>query len=99
MPRKQHPTVTPPNLPPEKAYALLNVQLEKLKALKGRNYLEAKADEDEWSQLTEKLMIRSFGSDSPNHSHFRDAMFAGEHYVEFRGPVPHDRYQRNFEAR
>jgi hypothetical protein len=100
LPRKKQPTVTPPDLPPEKAYALLNVQLEKLQALKGRSYAAAKADEDEWSQLTEKLVIRSFGSDGPNHVNFFRARAAGEHrVVMFDEGVPHQRYQRNFEAR
>jgi hypothetical protein len=100
LPRKQQPIVTFPNLLPEKAYPLFNAQLEKLKALKGRNYAEAKADEDEWSQLTEKLVIRSFGSDGPNHLNFFRARHAGEHRALMYGEgVPHDRYQRNFEAR
>ncbi len=92
--------MTPPDLPPEKAHALLNGQLENLKAFKGRNYAEAKADEDEWSQLTEKFVIRSFGSDGPNHNNFFRARNAGEHRVlMFDEDVPHDSYQRNFEAR
>jgi hypothetical protein len=100
LPRKQQPIVTPPDLPPEKAYALLNVQLEKLQAFKSRSYAEAKADEDEWSQLTEKLVIRSFGSDGPNHLNFFRARAAGEHrVVMYDEGVPHERYQRNFEAR
>jgi hypothetical protein len=91
---------TPPDLPPEKAYTLLNVQLEKLQSFKGRSYLEAKADEDEWSQLTEKFVIRSFGSDGPNHLNFFRARAAGEHRaLMYDEEVPHDRYQRNFEAR
>jgi hypothetical protein len=100
MPRKQQPIVTSPDLLPEKAYPLFNAQLEKLKALNGRNYTAAKADEDEWSQLTEKLVIRSFGSDGPNHLNFFRARNAGEHRALMYGEgVPHDRYQRNFEAR
>lgn len=100
MPRKQEPTGTPADLPPERAYAVLNVQLEKLQRLKGRGYQEAKSDEDEWSQLTEKLVIRSFGSTSSNHDNFLMALHAGEHYMRpAGGPTPHQLYQRNFEAR
>ena len=78
----------------------MNVQLEKLQAFKGRNYAEEKADEDEWSQLTEKLVIRSFGSDGPNHLNFFRTRAAGEHrVVMYDEGVPHERYQRNFEAR
>jgi hypothetical protein len=100
LPRKQQPTVTPPDLPPERAHPLLNVQLEKLEGFKGRNYTEAKADEQEWSQFTEKLVIRSFGSDSPNHLNFFRARADGEHRaLMYDEGVPHERYQRNFEAR
>lgn len=92
--------MTPADLPPEKAHALLTVQLEKLQAFRGRNYQEAEAEEEEWSQLTEKIIIRSFGSDSPNHDNFLMALHAGEHYMRLPGgPIPHGLYQQNFESR
>jgi hypothetical protein len=97
--KRVQPIVTTRDLPPERAYAALNAQLEKLQTLKGRNYAEAKAEEDEWWQSTEKLVIRSFGSESTNNSNFRNAMFAGEHYAIVDDVVPHERYQNNFEAR
>ncbi len=100
MPSKRtQPTETPPNLPPERAYAVLKAQLEKLQLLKGRNYQEAKAAEAEWFQLTGKLVLRSFGSESTNYSNFRRGLSAGEHFAIMDGVVPHGRYQRNFEAR
>jgi len=97
--KRTQPSETPPDLSPEKAYTVLKTQLVELQALRGRNYQEAKAEEDEWSHLTEKLIIRSFGSDSTNYRNFRGALFAGEHYAIMDDVIPHARYQRNFEAR
>ncbi len=101
MPTKRiQPTETPPDLPPEKAYLVLNAQLERLQSLKGRNYQEAKPDEDEWIQLTEKLVLRSFGSGSGNYGNIRRARSAGVHQiVMYDEPIPHARYQSNFQAR
>jgi hypothetical protein len=87
-------------LPPEKAYSVLKAQLTKLQDLKGRNYQEADAAEEEWFQLTEKLVIRSFGDASANHRNFRSTRSAGEHYmVPYDAGIPHALNQRNFEAR
>jgi len=97
--RRTQPAGTLPDLPPEKAYGVLNAQLEKLQLLKGRNYQDAEAAENEWSQLTAKLVLRSFGSESMNYSNFRRGGSAGEHFAVLAGVVPHARYQRNFEAR
>src|SRR3989442_6879850 len=98
--RKVQPFTTHPDLTTEKAYASLSAQLESLEKLKGRDYREAKADETEWKNLTEKLTIRAFGSDSANVRNFYHARSAGEHsIVPWRGSVPHARFQRNFEAR
>jgi hypothetical protein len=99
LPRKQQPAETLPDLSPEKAYAVLNVQLEKLQLLKDRNYEEANAAENEWFQLTEKLVLRSFGSGSTNYSNFRRGRSAGVHFAVMNGVVDHARYQRNFESR
>ena len=101
MPPKRTQTIeTPPDLSPERAYSFLKTQLEKLQHLKGRNYQEAEAEEKEWSQLTQKLVLRSFGSASTNYGNFQGALFAGEHYIQlYGGGVPHARYQKNFEAR
>jgi len=98
--RKVQPAGTPPDLPPEKAYSLLKKQLEGLQSLKGHDYQAAEAAEDEWYNLTEKLVMRSFGSESPNHRNFRSGRSAGEHsMVPYDAGVPHGLYQRNFEAR
>jgi len=51
----------PADLPPERAYPLLKQQLAKLQELKGRNYLETEAAEEEWRQFTETLVLRAFG--------------------------------------
>jgi len=87
-------------LAPEKAYSVLKAQLAKLQELKGRNYQEAEAAEDEWYNLTAKLVLRSFGSGSTNFSNFRNGRSAGEHYLlPYGAGVPHALNQRNFEAR
>lgn len=91
---------TPADLPAEKAAAALARQLDSLQKLKGRNYQEAKPDEQEWRNLTEKLIIRSFGSGSANLSHFHSANWAGEHYAAAYGEdIPHDLYQSNYNKR
>jgi hypothetical protein len=72
---------TPANLPVQKAYPLLKTQLDKLQELKGHNYQESDAAEDEWIQLTEKLVLRSFGGGSTNYGNILHARAAGEHYM------------------
>lgn len=99
-PRRTQPAETLSDLLPEKAYTVLKTQLAKLQELKGRNYRDAEATEDEWFNLTAKLVLRSFGSGSTNYSNFRSGRSAGEHYmVPFDVGVPHALYQQNFEAR
>ncbi len=88
---------------PEKAYAVLKAQLEKLQALKGRNYEQARAEVEEWYHLTEKLVLRSFGGGSQNHVNFKNGRSAGEHsmvldFGPYRGP-DHQLNQSNHEAR
>jgi len=87
------------DLSPEKAHAALSKQLEALQALKGRNYLEAKPAEDEWDHLTEKLIIRIFGSDSSNLRSFHSAHRAGMHQIPYPGSVDHRLRQSNYELR
>jgi hypothetical protein len=99
LPRKSEPSGTPPDLAPERAYAALSGQLAALQNLRGRDYREAKANEDEWKHFTEKLTIRAFGSDSVNVRNFYHARSAGEHYIVSSGVVPHQGYQHNFLAR
>ena len=71
--RRNQPSEVPADLPPVKAHSVLKAQLSKLQELKGRNYQEAEAAEQEWFNLTEKLVLRSFGSGSRNYSNFRGA--------------------------
>ena len=98
--RRLQPAETAADLSPEKAYSVLKAQLEKLQNLKGRNYQEADSTEDEWFNLTAKLVLRSFGSASTNYSNFRSGRSAGEHrVVPYGAGVPHGLNQRNFEAR
>jgi hypothetical protein len=101
MPRRpSQPSVTQPDLSPERAYAALSRQLDALQKLKKRDYREADAEETEWENFTEKLIIRAFGSDSANLNHFFHARSAGTHRIApFGGGVPHAQNQRNFEAR
>lgn len=100
VPRRGHPQPTPPDLPAEKAYAALSAQLQLLQNLRGRKYDEAKPAEEEWEQLTEKIIIRAFGSDSPNANNFHRARWAGEHQITPYGAgIPHARFQSNYEAR
>ena len=104
MPSRRPPAPqTVPDLPPEKAHYLLSAQMEKLQAFKGQSYQQAQAAEEEWYHFTAKLVMRSFGSDSPNYKNFTYARSAGEHrmVVDFHGygGVDHGLNQRNFLAR
>ena len=100
MVRRTQPQHTAADLPPEKAYASLKAQLEALQKLKGRSYIEASAAENEWGHLTEKLMIRTFGSNSANMSAFYGARSAGDFYITpFGGGEDHGLNQQNFSAR
>jgi len=105
-PRRPAPQETPPDLPPEKAYKLLSAQLEKLNDFKNLSYQQAGQQENEWFQLTQKLVLRSFGSGSSNYMNFSNARSAGEHYMrpEFGwdgsyAGVDHGLNQDNFLAR
>lgn len=98
--RSSQPPVTPPDLPPEKAHAALSRQLESLQQMKGRNCDEVEAQEAEWANLTEKLVIRAFGSNSANMQHFSVARNAGDHFVvPFDADFTHEYYQHNFDER
>jgi len=98
--RRSQPAEVPPDLTPERAYSALSTQLKKMQDLKGRNYEEAHGAEEEWFQLTAKLIMRSFGGSSPNYSNFRSARSAGEHFmVPYGAGIAHAQNQKNFEAR
>jgi hypothetical protein len=75
MARKNQMTERPADLPPEKAHLLLKTQLEKLQSLKTRNYSDAKNDEDEFFQLTQRFLLRSFGSSNEHCANFQAANF------------------------
>jgi hypothetical protein len=103
--RRTPPQPPLPDLSPERAYPILLKQLESLKKLNRKNYEAARQEEQEWIQFTEKIIDRTFGSNSPNRSHFGSAKSAGDHRISVRpwgsGPpvVDHRRHQNNFEAR
>lgn len=69
----------PPDIPPEKATPLLQRQLEALQRFKGKRASEVNAEEVQWKNLTEKLIIRIFGKPSTNLNQFYTARSAGEH--------------------
>jgi hypothetical protein len=98
-PRRTQPPETPPDLPPQKAYEVLKAQLAKLQELKGRDYRTVGGDESEWFQLTAKLVMRSFGSGSPNYTAFRRASSAGSYSMVIGNYVDHGQNQSNFEIR
>jgi hypothetical protein len=98
--RAAQPAGKPADLPPERAYPLLKQQLAKLQELKGHNYAEVEATEEEWRQFTETLVLRAFGSESTNYRNFTWAENAGEHYmVPYDEGIPHQLNQSNYEAR
>jgi hypothetical protein len=97
--KRNQPADTPPDLPPQKAYEVLKAQLAKVQELKGHDYRTADGVENELFQLTAKLVMRSFGSGSPNYAAFRRGGSAGSYVMEMGGYVDHGRNQRNFEAR
>jgi hypothetical protein len=90
---------TPPDLPPEKAHSALKTQLGKLQEFKGGDYRQCQPLEGEWYGLTEKLLMRAFGSNSPNFNRFRMASSAGETRFQIGDQINHSLNQRNFEAR
>jgi len=104
MPPKRPQTQgIPPDLSPEKAFAHLSQQMEKLQSFRNKNYEDARAEEEEWFQLTHKLIQRAFGSGSPNAQNFGRARSAGEHrmVLDWGGyaGIDHAQNQRNFVAR
>jgi hypothetical protein len=101
-PRRTQPGETPPDLSTQKAHAVLSAQLTKLQELKGKQYPEVKPAEDEWYDLTSKLVARSFGSASQNLSSFRRGRSAGDHSISLDwggAGIDHGKNQRNFNAR
>jgi hypothetical protein len=98
--RRSQPTIIGPTLAPERAHAAVKKQLESLNALRGENYIEAEHEEQEWMQLTQNIIERSFGNPSTNLNHFFVARSAGEHFVvPYGAGIPHGANQHNFEER
>lgn len=75
------PVQAPPTLDVSKALRALETQLGALDALKGRNVSEVADEESEWEQLTQSIVERAFGKDSPNISKFNSARWSGSHAV------------------
>jgi hypothetical protein len=99
-PKKSLPQPMPADLPPEKAFSVLSTQLNSLRELKGLRSSEGEVREREWTQLTAKLIMRAFGSDSPNKTNFSRALSAGEYYViPYGGQENPALNQSNYEAR
>jgi len=103
-PKRPQTQERPPDLSPEKAFAHLSQQMEKLQTFKNKNYQDARAEEEEWFQLTHKLIQRAFGSGSPNAQNFGRATSAGEHRMVIdgwggRAGIDHVQNQHNFVAR
>jgi hypothetical protein len=99
-PRRAQPQETEPDISPERARSILSAQLEKLQAFKTQNYQAAEAGEEEFYQLTQKLVMRSFGSESSNYRNFSHARSAGSYQrIPYGGGVNHRLNQSNFLAR
>lgn len=99
--RRTQPAETPPDFSTEKAHSVLSAQLAKLQELNTKDYRQGGgAAEDEWFDLTAKLVMRSFGSGSLNYSNFRRCRSAGEYYSQpFGGGEDYALAQRNFKTR
>jgi hypothetical protein len=81
-PTRRTPPPTPPDLSPEKAYAVLSKQLEGLQGLKSLGYQEGQPKEKEWAQFTGNIIARAFASNSPNRSQFGHAGSAGDYFIK-----------------
>ncbi len=89
-----------PDIPRHKAHELLNKQLAFLQDLKGKNYQLVSQEEDQWQLLTERIIVRAFGSESTYVSRFLSACRAGVYRkIAFHGRIDHHRNQRNFGVR
>lgn len=99
-PRRSSPQSTPPDLQPDKAFSVLSGQLQFLQELKGLRYSDGEAKEREWAQFTAKMIMRTFGSDSPNKTNFSRALSTGDYYMTpYGGAENHGLNQRNYDAR
>jgi hypothetical protein len=99
-PRRSQPPRTPPSLSPEKAHLVLSKQLELLRDLKALGHHEGIPKEQEWANFTGNIVLRAFGSDSPNINQFVGAGSAGEYFViPFGASEDPNHTERNYQAR
>jgi predicted nucleotide-binding protein len=85
--RKLPPTV-PPSLPPARGAQLLRTQVEKGKQLLGNRPITSSANQT-WETVTQDVLIRVFGSDSPNVSSVMDV----GHYGFVFGDATEEQYE------
>jgi len=96
--RKRPELVREADLQPDRALPLFRCQLASLDQLKGKRYDEVHGEEQEWRQVTEMLIERTFGHPSSTLSKWFSARNAGEHYLRREG-MPPQLLQKNFGAR
>lgn len=75
--RSAKPQPKGPDWPPEQTLRVLKQQLERLRAVKGRNYLEADKEVMVWKQTTHGALIHGFGEASQNVNNFNSACLSG----------------------
>jgi hypothetical protein len=85
-----------PDLPIEKALALLRTQLDRLQAFKGKTLREVEAEEGKWCDRTGNIVARTFGDPSRHLEQFYSSLHAGVHNMMGISPA---QQQRNLEER
>ncbi len=84
----------------EEAAALLKRQLTSLDEIAERHYGEVQDQEREWAFMTEALVAKCFGADSPQYDKLVRTKAIGTESVQNRFDGPdYERLQVNFEAR
>jgi hypothetical protein len=74
------PASPPPRLaewPPEQTHAALKKQLASLEQLRGKNHSAAEHEERAWSNLTENILSRGFGTIRNNIAQFKQTKVVG----------------------
>ena len=98
--RRSQPSAVLPSLSPERAKSALKAQLATLQNMRGQRYYDAESAEQEWVQLTARVVAHAFGDPNPNLSSFYVAKSAGDYaIIPFGGGIDHNGNQRNFELR
>ena len=93
---KKSPPPKPADWQPEQTLRALQKQLQELEKLKGRNFHEARHDEQQWENLTLNVLIHGFGEDGEPVGQFHHARWAGTHYM---GGMSQSLLQSNFNER